>query len=39
MGSTDQAIAACGSHAHESVKGLMAANEFLESEVCEIDAG
>ena len=34
MGSTDQAIAACGSHAHEAVK--MSANEFLESEVCEL---
>ena len=39
MGSTDQAIAPCGGHMHEAVKGLMAANEFLESEVCEIDAG
>ena len=35
-GVTDQAIAACGSHAREAVKGLMAANEFLESEVCEL---
>jgi len=35
-GVTDQAIAACGSHAREAVKGPMAANEFLESEVCEL---
>ena len=35
-GVIDQAIAACGGNAREAVKGLMAANEFLESEVCEL---
>jgi hypothetical protein len=35
-GLTDQAIAPCGGHTHEAVKGLVAANEFLESEICEL---
>ena len=33
---TDQAIAACGGNAREAVRALIAANEFLESEVCEL---
>jgi hypothetical protein len=33
---TDQAIAACGGNAREAVKVLIVANEFLESEVCEL---
>jgi stage V sporulation protein SpoVS len=33
---TDQAIAACGGDAREAVKALIVANEFLESEVCEL---
>jgi len=33
---TDQAIAACGGNAREAVKALILANEFLESEVCEL---
>ena len=33
---TDQAIAACGGDASEAVKALIVANEFLESEVCEL---
>jgi stage V sporulation protein SpoVS len=33
---TDQAIAACGGNAREAVKALIVANEFLESEVCEL---
>jgi hypothetical protein len=32
----DQAIAACGSDAREAVKALILANEFFESEVCEL---
>jgi stage V sporulation protein SpoVS len=32
---TDQAIAACGG-ARDAVKALIVANEFLESEVCEL---
>jgi hypothetical protein len=32
----DQAIAACGGRAREAVKALIVANEFLESEVCEL---
>ena len=33
---TDQAIAACGGDVRETVKALILANEFLESEVCEL---
>jgi hypothetical protein len=33
---TDQAIAACGGDARAAVKALIVANEFLESEVCEL---
>jgi hypothetical protein len=33
---TDQAIAACGGNAREAVRELIVANEFLESEVCEL---
>jgi hypothetical protein len=33
---TDQAIALCGGNAREAVKALIVANEFLESEVCEL---
>ncbi len=35
---TDQAIAACGmgGFAREAVRALIVANEFLESEVCEL---
>jgi hypothetical protein len=33
---TDQAIAACGGNARNAVKALIVANEFLESEVCEL---
>jgi hypothetical protein len=29
-------IAACGGNAREAVKALIVANEFLESEVCEL---
>jgi hypothetical protein len=32
----DQAIAACGGDARDAVKALMVANEYLESEVCEL---
>jgi len=32
----DQAIAACGGDAREAVKALILANEFFESEVCEL---
>jgi hypothetical protein len=32
----DQAIAACGGGARDAVKALIVANEFLESEVCEL---
>jgi hypothetical protein len=32
----DQAIAACGGDARNAVKALIVANEFLESEVCEL---
>lgn len=31
----DQAIAACGGDAHEAVKALLIANEFLESQISE----
>jgi len=33
---TEQAIAACCGDAREAVKALIVANEFLESEVCEL---
>jgi hypothetical protein len=33
---TDQAIAACGGNARDAVKALIVANEYLESEVCEL---
>jgi hypothetical protein len=33
---TDQAIAASGGNARDAVKALIVANEFLESEVCEL---
>jgi len=33
---TDQAIAACGGDARDAVKALIVANEFLESEVCNL---
>jgi hypothetical protein len=32
----DQAIAACGGDAPQAVKALIVANEYLESEVCEL---
>jgi hypothetical protein len=32
----DEAIAACGGDAREAAKALIVANEFLESEVCEL---
>ncbi len=32
----DEAIAACGGNARDAVKALIVANEFLESEVCEL---
>jgi hypothetical protein len=35
---TDQAIAACGGEARDAVKGLIVANEFLESQVRELQA-
>ena len=31
-----QAIAACGGNARDAVKALIVANDFLESEVCEL---
>lgn len=33
---TDDAIAACGGNARDAVKALIVANEFLETEVCEL---
>jgi hypothetical protein len=33
---TNQAIAACGGNARDAVKALIVANEYLESEVCEL---
>jgi len=35
---TDQAIAACGGDARAAVRALIVANEFLESEVKELQA-
>jgi stage V sporulation protein SpoVS len=32
----DEAIAACGGDVRDAVKALIVANEFLESEVCEL---
>ena len=32
----DQAIAACGGDVRAALKALIVANEFLESEVCEL---
>jgi stage V sporulation protein SpoVS len=32
----DQAIAACGGNARDAVKALIVANDYLESEVCEL---
>jgi stage V sporulation protein SpoVS len=32
----DQAIAACGGNARDAVKALIVANEYLESEVCDL---
>ena len=32
----DQAIAACGGNVRDALKALIVANEFLESEVCEL---
>jgi hypothetical protein len=33
---TDQAIAACGGNARDALKAMIVANEFLESEVCDL---
>jgi hypothetical protein len=33
---TDQAIATCGGNARDAVRALIVANEFLETEVCEL---
>jgi hypothetical protein len=33
---TDEAIAACGGDVRNALKALIVANEFLESEVCEL---
>jgi len=33
---TDAAIAACGGNARDAVKALIVANEYLESEVCDL---
>lgn len=35
---TDQAITACGGNARDAVKALIVANEYLESEVQELQA-
>jgi stage V sporulation protein SpoVS len=32
----DEAIAACGGDVRDAVKALIVANEYLESEVCEL---
>lgn len=32
----DEAIATCGGNARDAVKALIVANEFLETEVCEL---
>jgi len=33
---TDEAIAACGGNARDAVKALIVANEYLESEICDL---
>jgi hypothetical protein len=33
---TDEAIAACGSDVRAALKAMIVANEFLESEICEL---
>ena len=33
---TDQAIVACGGNARDAVRALIVANEFLETEVCNL---
>ena len=33
---TDEAIAACGGNPRDAVKALIVANEYLESEVCDL---
>ena len=33
---TDEAIAACGGNARDAIKALLVANEYLESEVCDL---
>ena len=33
---TDQAISACGGNVRAALKAMIVANEFLESEVCEL---
>jgi hypothetical protein len=33
---TDEAITACGGDARDAVKALIVANEYLESEICEL---
>lgn len=35
---TDQAIAACGGNARDTVKALIVANEFLEAQIEELQA-
>ena len=35
-GAVDEAIAACGGDARAALKALIVANEYLESEVCEL---
>ena len=32
----DEAVAACGGNVREALKALIVANEFLETEVCEL---
>jgi hypothetical protein len=32
----DEAIAACGGHVRDALKAMIVANQFLESEVCEL---
>jgi hypothetical protein len=33
---TGQAVAACGGNARDAVRALIVANEYLESEVCDL---
>jgi hypothetical protein len=33
---TDRAIAACGGNPRDAVKALIVANEYLESEICDL---